>query len=327
MKKIFISYSRVDEIFARLIATDLARLGADFWMDVQDIIPSVAWNQAIEDGLAQSDVMLLVASPQAMASDYVRQEWETFRDAGKPILPLLRGCDVNCLPEELAQLQVIDFNNSDYVSARDAIARGLAHHGIVLDTETEWKALRNRQHLLHHRELPTLEQLASTADHIDIISISSISLTVTYDSFVEDSLRRDKTRWRIILLDPDNDNAHEIWSQLSDRPSVQTRMHIEQTLDMFSNIFARVPGAQARCKIKFGQFPFPYNLFAADSHKESGVMQIGYYAYNKAGASSRPHLILRQADDPDWFAFYRQQFEAAWDIARLWTPQVPYSDE
>jgi hypothetical protein len=44
MPKIFVSYSRTDEEFARRLATDLDRLGADLWIDVDDIPPGVNWS-------------------------------------------------------------------------------------------------------------------------------------------------------------------------------------------------------------------------------------------------------------------------------------------
>ena len=75
MPSIFISYSRVDQAFAVELASELTDAGADVWLDLDDIAAGVNWSQAIQAGLDESDALLILLSPDAMASENVRDEW------------------------------------------------------------------------------------------------------------------------------------------------------------------------------------------------------------------------------------------------------------
>jgi hypothetical protein len=48
MKRIFISYSRTDEAFARRLNNALNEIDAATWLDIQDIPGGVVWSQAIQ---------------------------------------------------------------------------------------------------------------------------------------------------------------------------------------------------------------------------------------------------------------------------------------
>ncbi len=116
MPKIFISYSRKDEIFARQLATDLDHLGAGVWIDVDDIPPGVNWSSAIQQGLDACDTLVLVMSPDALGSTNVTDEWQYFRDEGKPIVPVLcRRTQI--VHFQLRRIQYIDFAEQDYDTA------------------------------------------------------------------------------------------------------------------------------------------------------------------------------------------------------------------
>lgn len=108
--KIFISYKREDEHFARLIAEKLSHKGAHIWMDVANIPAGMKWHTAINEGLKECEVMLLIVTPEAMASKNVADEWEYFHSKDKPIIPLyLRN--VEEMPFQLNRIQRIDFRN------------------------------------------------------------------------------------------------------------------------------------------------------------------------------------------------------------------------
>jgi formylglycine-generating enzyme required for sulfatase activity len=131
MTRFFISYSRVDEDFARRIATDLDRLGADVWIDVDDIPSGMNWSTAIQQGLDTCDVMLLILSPESMDSHNVRDEWQFFKDQGKPLIPLWwRPTKVHF---QIHRLQYIDFHKQDYDTALRQLHTELRHKGIRLD--------------------------------------------------------------------------------------------------------------------------------------------------------------------------------------------------
>jgi hypothetical protein len=92
--KLFISYSRKDEYFARALAVDLEESGAEIWIDVDDIPVGSRWSAAIQQGLRESQVMLLIISQDAMSSRNVEDEWNYFLDKHKPIVILYwRSCE------------------------------------------------------------------------------------------------------------------------------------------------------------------------------------------------------------------------------------------
>jgi WD40 repeat protein len=113
MPKVFISYSRKDEDFARRLATDLDRLGADLWIDTDDIPPGVNWSTAIQQGLDTCEVLVLIISPDAMESGNVEDEWQYFRDEGKPIVPVIWRSAPR-LHFQLRRIQYVDFAAQEY---------------------------------------------------------------------------------------------------------------------------------------------------------------------------------------------------------------------
>src|SRR5215469_8340031 len=71
--KVFVSYSRKDREITQRLVSDLTKAGAEVWVDV-DGIQSGNFMQAIDKALAACDWMVLVLSPNSLASDYVADE-------------------------------------------------------------------------------------------------------------------------------------------------------------------------------------------------------------------------------------------------------------
>jgi len=124
MARLFISYSRTDEAFARRLAESFSALGVDVWIDVEDIPAGMKWSSAIQQGLNKAELMLVILSPTSMASTNVEDEWQYFLDKKKPVIP------VRWLPADvhfqLNRLQYIDFYQQPYDIA---FARLLAELG------------------------------------------------------------------------------------------------------------------------------------------------------------------------------------------------------
>jgi Sulfatase-modifying factor enzyme 1/TIR domain/FHA domain len=114
MPQIFVSYKRNDEEFARKIYKSLTeKVDAKVWLDVVSIRAGADWSDAIHEGLIQSDLLLLIITPEAMASQNVADEWKYFHSQKKPIVPLLLR-PVDNLHFQLNRLQYIDFHKLDY---------------------------------------------------------------------------------------------------------------------------------------------------------------------------------------------------------------------
>lgn len=134
MARIFISYSRTDETFARRLAADLSNLGADVWIDVEDIPAGMNWSSAIQQGLDECEAMLVILSPDSMKSRNVENEWQYVLDHGYPIIPVLwRPTRVHF---QLNRLQYIDFHEQEYDSALAQLHSELRRKGIALEPLT-----------------------------------------------------------------------------------------------------------------------------------------------------------------------------------------------
>lgn len=112
---IFISYSRRDQPFATRLAAHLKEHHFNVWLDVFEIQAGKSWARQIGEALDSSRLLLLVLSPDSLASDNVEDEWNYFLDKHKPIVPILyRPCEI---PYRLFKLQYVDFTGPSYGSA------------------------------------------------------------------------------------------------------------------------------------------------------------------------------------------------------------------
>jgi TIR domain len=109
--KAFVSYSRADSDFVLRLCQDLRAAGASIWLDKIDIHPGEEWDQAIERGLAECGLMLIVLSPTSVSSQNVLDEIGYALSRKKTIIPVLyRDCEV---PYRLNRLEYVDFR-TDY---------------------------------------------------------------------------------------------------------------------------------------------------------------------------------------------------------------------
>ena len=72
--KVFVSYANTDYEFASRLAVDLRQRGFDVWMAPDSIMPGEKWVAAIERGLRESGIFLLVLTPAGVESRWVSQE-------------------------------------------------------------------------------------------------------------------------------------------------------------------------------------------------------------------------------------------------------------
>jgi hypothetical protein len=123
----FFSYSRVDSGFALKLAKDLRDAGIDLWIDQLDIKPGSHWDASIENGLNTSSCMLIILSPDSIASNNVMDEVSYGLECGKRIIPiLLKECNT---PFRLRRLQRIDFTG-DYTIGFNQLLETL-HHPVM----------------------------------------------------------------------------------------------------------------------------------------------------------------------------------------------------
>jgi formylglycine-generating enzyme required for sulfatase activity len=113
---IFMSYSSKDRAFVDRLAEDLRAHGHTVWIDFEGIRGGEQWKQSIADGLHASRVVLLIVSPDSIASKWVEAEVETARQLEKTIIPLLLRPidDVKALPQPNSRYVLTDIHYRDF---------------------------------------------------------------------------------------------------------------------------------------------------------------------------------------------------------------------
>ena len=107
---IFLSYSRREVGFVDQLTDQLQKAGFRVWLDYRSLIPGSPWKTQIDNGLDESEVILLVVSKESMASKYVELEWRrVIREDKRIILAIFEAVD---LPVELEQFEWVDFRGN-----------------------------------------------------------------------------------------------------------------------------------------------------------------------------------------------------------------------
>lgn len=126
-KDIFISYSRRDQEFVTRLASDLDAHVAGVWLDQSAIRAGQKWHDEILEGIRDCKALVLVLSPDSIASPYVREELDKALALGKPILPVIyRPAEWT---DEFAALikdvQTIDLRSGSYTDNFHKLVDGL----------------------------------------------------------------------------------------------------------------------------------------------------------------------------------------------------------
>lgn len=74
-KEIFISHSSKDKQYAKWLAVDLANAGHKPWLDEWDIKAGESIPKKINDGIRDSDFVVVVLTDNAVKSNWVEREW------------------------------------------------------------------------------------------------------------------------------------------------------------------------------------------------------------------------------------------------------------
>ncbi|HEX2618562.1 MAG TPA: TIR domain-containing protein [Phototrophicaceae bacterium] len=126
--RVFISYSRDDEKFVKRLAALLVKQGINIWLDLEAISGGSNWSTSIQQGLKACSLMLLVLSPESMASSNVQDEWQYFMDQKKSIIPIrLKPTELHF---QLQRIQYVDFHERDFNQAFTALRQALVEIGL-----------------------------------------------------------------------------------------------------------------------------------------------------------------------------------------------------
>jgi hypothetical protein len=107
---LFLSYCRREAPFADSLLDRLEDDGFPVWMDYHSLVPGQPWDQQIQKGLVEAEIVLLVVSKEALKSPYVAAEWqEALKLQKRLVLVIFEAIE---LPAQLQQREWVDFRSS-----------------------------------------------------------------------------------------------------------------------------------------------------------------------------------------------------------------------
>ena len=85
---LFISYARQDEAYADRLSRELRRRGFEPWFD-KNIRYGERWPATLEQAVRDCAALILIMTPEAERSHWVRKELDLALDDEKPVFPVL----------------------------------------------------------------------------------------------------------------------------------------------------------------------------------------------------------------------------------------------
>ncbi|TRX58195.1 TIR domain-containing protein [Fulvivirga sp. M361] len=133
---VFISYSQNDEKYADLISKRLRETGHEVWYDDWKIREGDNLISKIEEGLRNTDAIIIIVSQHSLQSEWVKQEYSViaFSDISKKkarIIPVL--VDKSTVPQYLSRYLYVDLTNDQSLGIDrivNALSGEIAEHPI-----------------------------------------------------------------------------------------------------------------------------------------------------------------------------------------------------
>ena len=175
MTDVFISYSRVDQVFVRRLHGALEAAGRGAWVDWEGIPPSAEWLVEIYAAIEAAGAFVFVISKHSVASAICRQEIDHAAIQKKRLVPVLaEDVAAEAVPEVLRRLNWVDMRGNAFdtgfsllIVALDTDLAWVKEHTRLLVRATEWNARkRDGSLLLRGKDLKTAERwLGESAQH------------------------------------------------------------------------------------------------------------------------------------------------------------------
>ena len=110
-QQVFLSYAQADQDIARQIADSLRGAGLNVWFDEWALMPGDSILKRIEDVLRATDLLLVLLSPNSVASQWVTHEWNAAlsRDLKARAVTVIPAIIADCeIPPLLADRAYLD---------------------------------------------------------------------------------------------------------------------------------------------------------------------------------------------------------------------------
>jgi hypothetical protein len=168
--------------------------------------------------------------------------------------------------------------------------------------------------LLRRRSgIPPLESMFVDARVISISAVSGLGIINHHRGLLEEQIRRG-SQIRVMLLDVSYRDALDSWDRLSNPPMNTPEEDIRAGVRQFLGLadLREYPGG---CQVRLLNTTLPFSLVISEK-KDRGEMQVEMHTYRRA-PEDRPNILLSSRTDPHWFQFFGQQFNRAWESARI----------
>jgi hypothetical protein len=145
-QQIFLSYSIHDLRFAQRFAADLRAEGVPVWAAFDSIRPGESWTNAIDRGLSESGIFVVLLTPHSVSSQWVKTEvqfaiQEQQSGEGRLVPLMIQTCNVRQLSALLTTLQHIDFANG----YEQGLAQTFQVLGLPVAASRIWNAIAQRE--------------------------------------------------------------------------------------------------------------------------------------------------------------------------------------
>ncbi len=126
MARVFVSYSRTDLNFVQVFAQALMSSGVDVWWDLSSLQGGDNWTEVIPQAIENSDICIVVLTPNSIQSDWVQKEYTYALEQDKKIIPVLvQDCKI---PFALININYVDLRGTGYQTGLNTVIK-LARQG------------------------------------------------------------------------------------------------------------------------------------------------------------------------------------------------------
>jgi len=127
LSHVFLSYARADGSFVSQLQSDLQARGIPVWIDHEDIQPGTPdWEDSLRKAIRHAAAVVLVASPSARSSRYVKDELRIAEMYRRPVYPLW------AMGDEWMDAVPIGWGGTQYIDAREERYQEALHEMVMI---------------------------------------------------------------------------------------------------------------------------------------------------------------------------------------------------
>ena len=204
MTDVFISYSRKDIPYARLLHEVLKEHGFETWIDWQDIPPSTDWLNEVYIAIQETDTFIFILSASSTVSDICKLEIEHAKKNNKRLIPIvIDNVNPATVHPVLAAINwIFSRTNDEFQPAIESLIQAIQTDYEWVKTHTrlqiralEWeRTSHDKSFLLHGTDLQQAESwIAAAAD-------KTPEPTLLQTQYLQASRQETAKRQRTLLL-------------------------------------------------------------------------------------------------------------------------------